>query len=500
MHTKDSRIHRRQVKKLRRMLKNRGQIGKRPILSRSAVSYALAERVQVLRHGGIGAIQRLAVNSGLAMGIDESLKLLKFHKPYYESDHVLSICYNILCGGSSIEDLDLLRNDPSLLHALGADRIPDPTTAGDFLRRFDSRSIEQLQDAINEVRPVLWREAKALSSQDAIIQVDATIQGTTATTKQGMDMGYTGVMGFGPLIVSLANTREALYIENRPASTHSSVNAPYWIDKSIAVVKPHFKRVWLRGDTAYGLSEHFDRWHEEGINFVLGYQAHPDLIARAEALNNWRVLQRPTRKVRTSPRTRPDNVRQKIVVEKGCKDFRLLGEEIIEFDYSPVRNGCKHTYRLVIVKKDISVEKRQVNLFNEVRYFLYVTNDRDMSAEEVVYFANKRCDHENDIEQLRNGVKAFSLPSNTLDGNWAYMVIAALAWTLKAWFGLLAATQSKEQSKRIVRMEFKRFLNEFVAIPAQVIRHARKTRYQFVAYMAHAPTFFAVHRRVECAL
>ena len=482
------------------MLRNRGQIGKRPMLCSSAVRYELGDRVRVLRHGGLGAMHRLAVNSGLAMSIDESLKLLKFHKPYHESDHVLSICYNILCGGSSIEDLDLLRNDPSLLHALGAERIPDPTTAGDFLRRFDRTSIEHLQEAVNEVRTTLWRESGSLWSQDAIIQIDATIQGTDATTKQGMDMGYTGVMGYSPLIVSLANTREPLYIENRPASTHSSVNASCWIDKSIALVKPHFKKVWLRGDTAYGLSEHFDRWHESGLHFVLGYPAQHDLIERAEQTNAWRVLRRPVRQPKAKHRMRPENVRQKIVTEKGCKDFRLLGEKITEFEYAPWRHKCRHAYRVIVVRKDISVEKRQVSLFQENRYFLYITNDRTMSTEEVVYFANKRCDHENDIEQMRNGVNAFSLPSNTLEGNWAYMVIAALAWTLKAWFGLLAASYSKEQSQRIMSMEFKRFLNEFIAIPAQIIRRARKVTYRFVAYMAHAPTFFAVHRRVEYAL
>lgn len=500
MHKKDTRIHRRQRRKLRRLLRNRGQVSARPMLNDGAINYELGDRVQVLRHGGIGAIHRLAVNSGLAMSLDDSLSLLRFHKPYHESDHVLSICYNILCGGSSIEDLDLLRNDPSALRALGTERIPDPTTAGDFLRRFSRESISELQDAINAVRVGIWRMTRGLLSQDAIIQIDATIQGTDATTKRGMDMGYTGVIGYSPLVVSLENTREPLYIENRPASTHSSVNASYWLEKSIALVKPHFKSVWLRGDTAYGLSEYFDRWHDDGVNFVLGYPAEHHLVERAEHTGAWRTLRRPIREPKTQSRARPENVRQNIVVEKGCKDFRTLGEKITEFDYVPSRHKCRHTYRVVVVKKDISVEKHQVCLFKEDRYFLYITNDRSMSAEEVVYFANKRCDHENDIEQLRNGVKAFTLPSNTLEANWAYMVIAALAWTLKAWFGLLATAYSREESKRIVRMEFKRFLNEFVAVPAQIIRRAGKTTYRFVAYMAHAPTFFAVHRRVEYAL
>ena len=88
------------------------------------------------------------------------------------------------------------------------------------------------------------------------------------------------------------------------------------------------------------------------------------------------------------------------------------------------------------MRKNLSVEKGEKVLFDDVRYFFYITNDRARSASEVVFCANDRCDQENLIAQLSGGVRALAAPVDTLTSNWAYMVMASLAWTLKAWFAL----------------------------------------------------------------
>jgi hypothetical protein len=89
---------------------------------------------------------------GLQKRIDDRLRLFKIHHPYYESDHVLSVAYNALCGGRVLEDIEIRRQDRVFLDALGAESIPDPTTAGDFCRRFEPEDIDALMEAINEVR------------------------------------------------------------------------------------------------------------------------------------------------------------------------------------------------------------------------------------------------------------------------------------------------------------------------------------------------------------
>jgi hypothetical protein len=109
------------------------------------IHYEIADRCHVVAVGGIGAIHALVRKIGLIEAINERLPLLHLHLPYHESDHVLALAYLPLCNGTCLQDLELLRNDEVFLDALGARRIPDPTTAGDFCRRFDAHSIGVLQ-------------------------------------------------------------------------------------------------------------------------------------------------------------------------------------------------------------------------------------------------------------------------------------------------------------------------------------------------------------------
>jgi hypothetical protein len=144
------------------------------------VEYELAERTGGIAHGGIGVVQQLAVHTGLIQRIDEGLRLLQYHRPYHESDHVLNIAFNVLCGGQTLDDIELRRRDPIYLDALDASSIPDPTTAGDFCRRFQAEDIASLMEAINETRLVVWaRQGKALTGVPARIDVDGTLVPTT---------------------------------------------------------------------------------------------------------------------------------------------------------------------------------------------------------------------------------------------------------------------------------------------------------------------------------
>ena len=125
----------------------------------------MAERVQGINCGGIGAMHLLVQRVGLMKDIDRSLELLKVHLPYHESDHVLNIAYNILAGGVRLEDIELRRQDENFLNGLGAQRIPDPTTAGDFTRRFDEADILSLQECFNRAD----RKSTRLNSSHALI-------------------------------------------------------------------------------------------------------------------------------------------------------------------------------------------------------------------------------------------------------------------------------------------------------------------------------------------
>src|SRR4029079_4206969 len=129
-----------------------------PVFTASNIHYEVAAKTRAIAPGGIGAMQLLVQKLGFAEAIDDRLHLLKYHLPYHESDHVLNFAYNALCNGTCLDDIELRRNDVVFLDRLGADRIPDPTTAGDFCRRFTTDDIETLQDVFDRVRRKLWKQ------------------------------------------------------------------------------------------------------------------------------------------------------------------------------------------------------------------------------------------------------------------------------------------------------------------------------------------------------
>jgi hypothetical protein len=451
------------------------------MFSASNIHYELSDKCCATSYGGIGALHLMVQKLGLVAAIDESLSLLKRHLPYHESDHVLNLSYNALLGGQRLEDIELRRNDATFLDALGAARIPDPTTSGDFTRRFDQADITALLETINRTRQGVWRRQPRGFLQEAFVDVDGTIAPTLGECKGGMALSYNGIWGYAPLLVSLANTREVLYLVNRPGNAVSQADCVPWLDRAIALVRPHAQRVCLRGDTVFSLTGEFDRWAESGVDFLFGLDAYPNLVEIANALpaQAWQALTRlPRYEIATEPRRQRSRVKEQIVRQKGYQNKKLVGENVAEFDYPPTK--CTRAYRVVVVRKNRSVQKGEQVLFAEIKYFFYITTRTDWSAAQVVALANQRCDQENVIEQLKNGVNAMRMPVDDLLSNWAYMVMTALAWNLKAWYALLLPRRRRGQE--LLRMEFRRFLHAIILLPVQIVRTGRRIIYRLLGY------------------
>ncbi len=470
-----------------------------PVLGRANIAYELAERTKGVAHGGMGMIAKLVGAVHLAAEIDSSLQLLKLHKPYHESDHVLNIAYNALCGGRTLDDIELRRGDAVFLDGLGTKSIPDPTTAGDFCRRFDNDSILALQEAVNRARLRVWAEQPAsFFTGPAVIDADATIVGTDAETKEGMSISYNGIWGYSALVVSLANTKEPLYLGLLGANRPSHEGVVDHFDRAITLCRQAgFEQIRLRGDTDYALTSQFDRWDDDGVRFVFGLDARENLVTRADGLDEemyHELVTRAERQIATKERTRPLKVKDDIVRERNYKVLRQKAEDVVEFSYRPGK--CKRDYRVVALRKNISVERGDNVLFCEYRYFFYITNEREMTADEVVDQARQRCNQENLHAQLKSDVRALHAPVNTLNANWAYMTMAALAWSLKAWCALLLpvsprwAERHNEQRRRLLTMEFHTFLQAFIEIPAQIVKTGRRVRWRILAYNPWLGPFF----------
>ena len=211
-------------------------------------------------------------------------------------------------------------------------------------------------------------------------------------------------------------------------------------------------------------------------------------------INDYEELVREAGRAFSTTRAKQPRIKEEIVKERGYLNKRLISEDTAEFDHKPAK--AKKTYRIIVLRKYIVEERGQLTLSEDFRYFFYVTNDRALTQEQVIADSNARCNQENLIEQLKNGARALHAPVNTLNANWAYMVIASLAWTLKVWSGLLLPVSPRRRQKHeaeqevIVRMDFRTFVQRFIMIPAQIVRSGRRTIYRLLAWRPDLPILF----------
>ena len=281
---------------------------------------------------------------------------------------------------------------------------------------------------------------------------------------------------------------------NRPS--HEGVVPLY--DRSIELCRQGgFTDILLRGDTDFSLTTEFDRWDVDGVRFVFGYDAKANLVQAAEGQPEdlyHELAAKAERQIATRPRTRPTNVKDDIVRERGYKTIRPKTQEVIEFSYRP--HACKQDYRVVALRKNLSIERGDNVLFNEYRHFFYITNDWELTADQVIAEAHQRCNQENLIGNLKSGVRALHAPVNTLNANWAYITMASLAWTLKAWCALMLPVsprwkaQHEQQRSRLLTMEFRTFRAALIDIPCQIVKTARYIRWRIQTWNPWLGIFF----------
>jgi hypothetical protein len=485
---------------------------KSPMLDCPNTKLELSEQTNAVNCGGLALVQQMVRQVDLAGSISRHCPIFKLHMPYTEADHVLNVAFNLIAGGTCLEHLELRRNDDAYLDLLGAERIPDPTTAGDFCRRFTSADVDRLMDAINDARIKVWKQQPDGFFDLATIEGDGTLVETTGEKKEGIGLNHNKQWGYQTLAITLANTREELFLLNRPGNRPSHEGAAAYFDKSVQLCRrAGFRRVRLRGDTDFSQTKQLDRWNDDDVEFVFGYDAAPNLVNIAENLDDsvWKPLTRQARYDNQSgkQRARRPNHKENFVVEKEYRNQILEDEEVAEFEYRPT--ACKHSYRMIVLRKTIRVMEGQKFLFHEPKYFFYITNlpKKTHAAAKIVSESNSRCDQENIIAQGK-ALGALSAPLHDLTSNWAYMVIAMLAWNLKCWLSLslklagnAAAREKRRQEKRrLLRMDFSTFRQELIQLPTQILHRGRELICRLLTWTPATELLFQLHQSVSLPL
>ena len=465
-----------------------------PVLRHPKLRFS-SEPSDTTPYGGLALAASLVRSLGIAKDLNRELSLLSSHRPFHESDHVLTHVYNLYAGGTCIEDIADLQTSEPVRRILGTKRVPDPTTAGDFLRRFDAESLQSLDRVIDQAQEKVWkRRYGKKKAARAIVDLDSCVRPVYGDQKEGTDFTYKGSFGYHPLVISLADTMECLRLVNRSGNTPSADGSENHLRELFPMLGRRFKQVIVRGDSAFAKQPIFDACEEAGHSFAIVSPQQQNFASLFEALPGeaWKRYRQKKNVVPACKRCkRGANRRRERSLSRNKRNLQLKKQWIAEIAYRPERSN--QTYRLIARYQEIE-EHEQGHLFMLTRFRFILSNlPLSVVAEKVMDLTYQRCDQENLIEQLQSGVTAMRMPTGGMLSNAAFMTCARLAHNLKPW---LAQTALPRET---MRWEWKRFRRAFVYCAAGVVHTSRQTHVRFANSHRFTDAILAAHFRLEPA-
>jgi len=459
-------------------------------------------RGEITHYGGLVLAQQFVRRFSVAKRLDNALRLFKRHAPYHESDHVLALAYTLYADGTCLEDQAALQGSEAVRRMVGACRIPDPTTAGDFLRRFTTgQDVEQLSEVIDEVEEAVWSKLsrhvrrRRKKHELALVDLDGHIKALYGVHKEGADFSYDRRWSYQPLVVSLGGSGECLKVVNQPGSARSSDAAGKALRDVLPRVKGHFQNAIVRGDTDFDRSDVFNAAIEVGAYFAIGGRLYPNRAALVQAIGEERwqpFVPRADREEPSGPSRhgRTANCRQQKANARGFRTLRTVKQWVSEIAYLPA--GLDSACRMIVRRILIEENNGQGALFEHYRYRLVLTNlPRTYTARQVVDITYQRCDQENVIEQFGRGIAGWRMPVAEFMGNSAWLQIARLAWNLGKWIAQIALPSE------VARWEWKRFRRHFVYVAAKVLKTGRRWVVRLAGSHRFLPDILTAHARLQ---
>lgn len=480
-----------------------------PVIRAPKLQLSVDERSVVTNHGGLALFLGFVRQFGVAQEIDASVSVLKKHMPYHESDHVLAQAATLFIGGTCIEDMAALQHSEAARRMFGACRLPDPTTSGDLLRRFDRRehpeALPGLRHAVDVVQSKVWRklarrDKRRKRERLAIVDIDGHMKQLYGVQKENADFSHRGVWSYYPLVLTLATSGECLAVRNRPGNHRQAQGTAELLDEVLPRVTGHFGKTLVRADSEFDHVDIREVCRAHGAHFAFvgrEFRDRPGIAASIQE-KHWKVfVPRAHRRVQSlaqqpgyRPRRKKRDQRRRRARARHYKELHLAKQWIAEVPWTPP--GANETYRLVIRRQLIEHRKGQMFLCADYRYRYVVTDlPRSYSTQDVVDETYQRCDQENLIEQMGSGIAMWRMPVAEFDGNCAWLEIARLAWNIGKWIAQLALPEEA------VRWEWKRYRNAFVHAPAAAIKGGRRINVRLAGSHRFCDSLIDAHQRLQ---
>jgi hypothetical protein len=409
--------------------------------SNPAVVVKENKRSPLLDYAGVVPVRNLIERLDIASVIDTNVSVLRRHNPYFESDHILNFVYNFLTGGEVISDLERLQEAKGILKILGTNRIPDPTTAGDFLVRFRERDIQSFQCAFEQIQDTAFSFLDRRKKEIATVEHDSSIHEVYGQKKEGADYAYENTYSYQVQYVTLAETGDVLYQELREGNRYSSYGLSDILPGILDRVGKQFRQLRYRADSASYDKAIVGTCDEREVTFYISADHTKPLMRAIQQIEEsaWKRFRGKglsgTKKNRSGKRRKKrKNHKRRVQNRRKPNRDRRGKTTIASLFYQP--EGWKRAYRYVVTRTEVVDRYGQQCLDDGLCKYLYhiiVTNDFESSDTRAMHIARARANQENLIKDFKYGLGLSHVPTGFFLANRIYFKIAALAWNIKTW-------------------------------------------------------------------
>ena len=397
------------------------------ILGRASKFNICVREMSLTAHAGIVLLQDFVERIELPELIDRRLRLKDRERGYPESENLMALCLNLILGGDSLRDLNVLRGDAGLCELIGVKSVLAPTSAGELLRQFSIREIHALEGVLREaaaqVRP-------RQSSATVTLDLDSSIYAQCSKRKEGSHKAYNGEIGYQPLLCFWAEEGELLYSRLRSGNRNPAAIAEWFLARVLKVA-PAGKRRYLRADSGFYTWPLIELCEAEQVIFGITADLTQGLRAAVEAM--------------------PEDVWGRFNDEA----------QIAELWYAP-HTRAPHRY---IVKRVKLMDKQGQAYF---KYHCVITNDLRRKPKQLMKWFLKRCAMENLIKEHKHDFGLEKLPTRKFLANWAWFLIGQLAWNLVAWFKRLCLPKEYHQAT------VKTIRHQLLKVAGKIVHQARQ--------------------------